>query len=252
MNIERELSALLGERTPESISEATALGTGLADGYDIYESPVGMVVVAFNPNGVSAVTLAGEDYSGYFKDRFARPLIRAEAPRAWGYLIPQRIEAGSPGKLPVDLRSVTAFQSEVLLEAARIPRGEVRPYGWLARQVGNPGAARAVGSTMARNPVPLIIPCHRVVRSDGHMGAYSLGGPDQKWDLLTYEGAEPDRLEDLASHNTRIQANTSTGIYCLPTCAAIRRSRPENVVGFGSAARAESAGHRACKVCRPS
>jgi hypothetical protein len=89
MNIEQELSALLGERTPDSISEATALGTGLADGYDIYESPVGKVVVAFNPNGVSAVTLAVEDYSGYFKDRFDRPLIRAEAPRAWGHLPPK-------------------------------------------------------------------------------------------------------------------------------------------------------------------
>lgn len=252
MNIEQQLSSLLGDGAPESISEATALGTGLAEGFDFYESPVGTVVVMFNPTGVSALALAEDDYAGYFQDRFARPLIRAEAPKAWAHLIPERIEAGSPGKLAVDLRSVTPFQSIVLLQAARIPRGEVRAYGWLARQVGKPGAARAVGSTMAHNPIPLIIPCHRVVRSDGHIGSYSLGGPDRKWELLNREGAEPSRLEDLASHNTRVQGNTSTGIYCLPTCAAIRRSKPDSVVGFGSATRAEHAGYRACKVCRPS
>ncbi len=252
MQIEQQLSSLLGDRAPDSISDATALGTGLADGYDFYESPVGKIVVAFNPGGISAVTLAEEDYVSYFGHRFDRALIRAEAPKDWAYLIPQRIEAGSPGRLPVDLRSVTAFQSQVLLEAADIPRGEVRPYGWLARQVGKPGAARAVGSTMARNPVPLIIPCHRVVRSDGHIGAYSLGGPHQKWELLTHEGAEPGRLEDLASHNVRVQSDTSTGVYCFPTCHVIRSSQPGNVVNFASTGKAAQAGNTPCPLCQPS
>lgn len=251
MTIEEKLNKLLGDAAPESISDATALGTGLADGYDLYESAVGTVVVTFNPEGVSSVTLAESDYLSYFEERFGRPLIRAEAPKTWGNLIPERIEAGSPGRLPVDLRSVTAFQSEVLLRATTIPRGEVRPYGWLARQVGRSKAARAVGSTMARNPVPLIIPCHRVIRSDGHIGAYSLGGPEQKWELLSVEGAEPEMLEQLAAKHVRVQANTSTGIYCLPTCRAIRRSKPENVVGFRSAGRAVDNGFAACKLCQP-
>lgn len=251
MSIETELARLLGSDGPDRISEATALGTGLADGYDFYESPVGTVVVTFNPQGVSSLSLADDDFSGYFAHRFDRPLIRAEAPKAWAPLIPQRIEAGSPGKLPVDLRSVTPFQGDVLRQAARIPRGEVRPYGWLARQIGKPGASRAVGTTMARNPIPLIIPCHRVVRSDGHIGAYSLGGPAQKWELLTYEGADPTWLEDLARRHTKLLGNKSTGVYCLPTCAAIRRSRATNVVGFGSTAGAEEAGYRACKRCHP-
>ncbi len=252
MTIEQRLSSLLGDRAPDSISEATALGTGLADGYDFYDSPVGKVVVAFNPDGISAVTLAEEDFAAYFGHRFARPLIRADAPKNWAYLIPQRIEAGSPGKLPLDLRSVTAFQGQVLLEAAAIPRGEVRPYGWLARQVGKPGAARAVGSTMARNPVPLIIPCHRVVRSDGHIGAYSLGGPHQKWELLTHEGAEPGRLEDLASHNIRVQGDSSTGVYCFPTCHVIRASPSRNVVDFASVEKAVETGGSPCRMCKPS
>ncbi len=251
MTIEEKLAQLMGDAIPDRMSESIALGTGLADGYDIYPSAVGDVVVTFNPEGVSSLTLSTDGFETYFEDRFGRPLIRAEAPRAWGAMIPGRIEAGSPGKLPVDLRSVTEFQSKVLLSAARIPRGEVRPYGWLARQVGNEKAARAVGSTMARNPIPLIIPCHRVVRSDGHIGAYSLGGPEQKWQLLTHEGAAPGILEELAAAHVRVQGNTSTGIYCLPTCRAIRRSKSENVVGFRSSEAAMDKGFRSCKLCQP-
>ncbi|MEX0795262.1 MAG: methylated-DNA--[protein]-cysteine S-methyltransferase [Acidimicrobiia bacterium] len=251
MSIEESLADLIGGPAPGRISDATALGTGLADGFDFYESAVGRVVVTFNPAGVSSVTLAEEDYESYFEERFGRPLLRAEAPSAWGKLIPERLEAGSPGKLPVDLRSVTPFQARVLNQAARIPRGEVRPYGWLARKVGNAGAARAVGSTMARNPVPLIIPCHRVVRSDGHIGAYSLGGADRKWKLLTTEGATPASLEQLAGRNVRYLANTSTGIFCHPTCRAIRRSKAENVVELRSAGDATAKGYRPCHLCEP-
>lgn len=251
MTLESQLAGLLGDRAPARLSDATALGTGIADGYDIYESAVGQVVVAFNPRGVSAVTLADDDFEEYFRSRFGRPLLRAEAPGAWGHLIPERLEAGSPGRLPVDLRSVTEFQGEVLAQAARIPRGEVRPYGWLARQIGRAGASRAVGSTMARNPVPLIIPCHRVVRSDGHIGAYSLGGPERKWALLVAEGAAPASLEELASRNVRFLANTGTGIFCLPTCRAIRRSKSENVVEVRDVREALAQGLRPCGSCRP-
>jgi O-6-methylguanine DNA methyltransferase len=251
MQLEDQLGALLGENAPDTVSVGTALGTGLADGYDLYDSPVGTVVVTFNPDGVSSVWMASEDFEGAFHDRFGRALIRAEAPRSWAARIPEGIEAGTPGRLPVDLRSVTDFQADVLLRAASIPRGEVRSYGWVARQVGREGAVRAVGSTMARNPVPLIIPCHRVVRSDGHIGAYSLGGPHQKWELLTVEGADPGRLEALAAEGVRVQGNRSTGIFCHPTCRAIRRSKSENIVGYHSSGAAISEGFRACHLCRP-
>ncbi len=251
MSVEESLAALLGSEVPSRISEETALGTGLADGYDLFESPVGQVVVTFNPDGVSSLSLAEDDFEAEFVERFKRPLIRAEAPQSWGRLIPRGIELGTPGKLPVDLRSVTPFQAAVLSQAAQIPRGEVRPYGWLARQVGRAGAVRAVGSTMARNPIPLIIPCHRVVRSDGKVGAYSLGGPDKKWKLLTVEGAEPGRLEKLAASHIRVQANASTGIFCHPTCRAIRRSKVSNVIDFKSAELAQEGGFRPCKLCKP-
>jgi hypothetical protein len=102
MKLEEELARLMGERAPGRITDATALGTGLADGFDFYETEVGRVVVTFNPAGVSSVILAEEDFESYFGERFGRPLLRAEAPSVWGKLIPDRLEAGSPGKLPVD------------------------------------------------------------------------------------------------------------------------------------------------------
>lgn len=250
MNIENQLSDLVGG-IPEGITEGVALGTGMADGYDIYPSPVGDVVVTFNIDGVSSLDLATEGYEMRFASRHGRRLLRAEPPAVWGRHIPDAMEAGTPGRLPVDLRSRTPFETRVLLIAGSIPRGEVRPYGWLAREADRPGAARAVGSTMARNPIPLIIPCHRVVRSDGHLGEYSLGGPHNKWELLDHEGVEPARLVDLAEHHVRVQGDPSTGIYCHPTCHVIRASGQCNVVDFRSTTAARSAGFLPCEVCRP-
>lgn len=250
MTIENGLSGLTGG-TPAGLSEGVALGTGLADGYDIYESAVGPVAVAFNLEGVSSVDLADRQVEDRFADRFGRDLFRAEAPKAWQQHIPAAIEAGRPGKLPVDLRSVTPFQAEVLNAATTIPRGEVRSYAWLASEVDRPQATRAAGSVMAKNPVPLIIPCHRVVRSDGHIGNYSLGGAHNKEQLLVHEGTTPHWLEDLASRHVRVQGNTSTHIFCHPTCRLIRGSKSSNVVDFHSLDEAAANGFRPCQVCRP-
>ena len=187
MTIESKLSGLIGEM-PSGVSEGVALGTGLAEGFDFYDSAIGLVVVIFNPEGVSSLDIA-DGYEERYSQRFSKPLIRADAPSAWRSHIQEAIERGTPGKVPVDLRAVTEFQRQVLRMTATIPKGEVRPYGWVAREVDRPRAVRAVGSAVARNPIPLIIPCHRVVRSDGHIGNYSLGGPHNKIDLLEHEGA---------------------------------------------------------------
>jgi O-6-methylguanine DNA methyltransferase len=192
MSIERQLEQLIGD-LPDGLSEGVALGTGLAEGYDFYESAIGDVIVTFNPDGVSSVDIA-DGFEDRYTARFGRPMIRAEAPSAWRRYIPEAIERGTPGKLPVDLRSVTDFQEKVLRTTATIPKGEVRPYGWVAREIERPRAVRAVGTALAHNPVPLIIPCHRVIRSDGQIGNYSLGGPHIKIDLLQHEGAFPTLL----------------------------------------------------------
>ena len=89
----------------------------------------------------------------------------------------------------MDLSFVSPFEQAVLAACRAIPRGEVRTYADLAAAVGRPGAARAVGNAMRRNPVPLLVPCHRVVRRDGTIGQYSMGGPEMKRRLLQLEGA---------------------------------------------------------------
>jgi len=88
------------------------------------------------------------------------------------------------------------FRGSVLRACMRIPSGEVATYADLARAAGSPGAARAAGSAVAGNPMPVIIPCHRVVRSDGHLGAYSMGGAAVKARMLRAEGVsvQADRI----------------------------------------------------------
>lgn len=250
MNIEKELSALAAE-APGYTEEAVLLGVGLVDGYSVFDSPVGDVVVSFNPTGVSSVDLASEGFEDRFTGRFGRRLVEAEAPRAWSDRIERALETGTPGKLPVDFRSVSEFQRSVLEQTARIPRGQVRPYAWLAGRVGRPGATRAVGSTMARNPVPLIVPCHRVVRADGTIGAYSLGGPHNKLALLEAEGADPTGLEALAGRGVRFFGSDTTGVFCFPTCSHARRITDRHLVEFRSVADARESGFRPCSVCEP-
>jgi len=95
------------------------------------------------------------------------------------------------GRHPVDLGGVSSFHRRALLAARRIPYGQVRTYGWVAARAGRPGAARAAGGAMSRNPIPLVIPCHRVVAAGGELGGFG-GGPAMKRALLRLEGIECD------------------------------------------------------------
>ena len=241
MTLENQLAGLRAP-APAQTAIAVSLGTGLVPGFAVYEAPVGDVAVVFTPAGVRQVRLMDELDPG---------AVEANPPRAWADRIPRALEEGRPGSLPLDLSEVTPFRQSVLGVAATIPRGEVRSYGWLARHVGKPGASRAVGSAMASNPVPLIVPCHRVVRSDGYIGAYSLGGPENKWALLRHEGAAPEHLEELAAAGMRYLGSDTTGVFCVPSCQRARRITDQHMVGFRSEASALEAGYRPCQVCRP-
>ncbi len=100
----------------------------------------------------------------------------------------------------IDLSRLTPFQRKVLQKVRTIPAGQVRSYRWVAQAIGAERAVRAVGTALAKNPVPLLIPCHRVIRSDGRLGAYSGGGPSVKAQLLAFEGVD---LEDLMRPRSR-------------------------------------------------
>lgn len=249
-NTEQAL-ARLRTTAPSVVTTGTLLGAGVVDGYARFDSPVGQVVVSFNPTGVSSVDLAEDDPETRFTDRFGRTMTPARPPQGWDAKIGRAIERGTPGDLPIDFRSVTAFRRSVLEVTASIPRGQVRSYGWLAHQVGNDGATRAVGSTMASNPVPLIVPCHRVVRTDGTIGNYSLGGPHNKRELLAHEGTDPEWLESLSRRGIRYLGSDTTHVVCHPTCSHARRITDDHRVEFRSLDDARSEGFRPCEVCRP-
>jgi len=160
--------------------------------YDIIEkSPVGRVVIATTSEGLCWVGI-GEHASARLL-RTAFPDDRVEK-RPSG-LAPVRFQfqeyfAGTRTTftLKVDLRAVRSDFNETILEACRgIPFGHTVTYGELAERAGSPGAARAVGTAMSQNPVPIVVPCHRVVASGG-LGGFT-GGIDNKRTLLAHEGA---------------------------------------------------------------
>jgi len=95
------------------------------------------------------------------------------------------------GRYPVDLAGIPPFQGRALLAARRIPYGQVRTYGWVAARAGRPRAARAAGGAMSRNPLPLVIPCHRVVAAGARLGGFG-GGLNIKRALLGLEGIDCD------------------------------------------------------------
>jgi len=142
-------------------------------------------------------------------------------------------------RVPVDLAGVGEFQRQVLEAARLIPFGEARPYAWIAARIGHPRAVRAVGTALGRNPVPLILPCHRVWRSDGGLGGYIFGA------------AVKDRLAALERATPVLEGCTSTRIVCRVGCIHGRHMRPDNRVVFASVDDARSVGYRPCKVCRP-
>lgn len=92
--------------------------------------------------------------------------------------------------VPIDLSWASEYEQEVLAAAMRIPRGQTRPYSWLAREARRPLAIRAAASTIAKNPLWLLVPCHRVIAANGTIGSYGPSGVERKRALLKREGVE--------------------------------------------------------------
>jgi O-6-methylguanine DNA methyltransferase len=243
----------LGEiEAPTGLLGGVFAELGLGERYVSIDTPIGPVFVAYVGQRISAVARAPDDadFEQAFRRRVGRMICRAEAPPAELLGAIERHLGGEPAPLEFDLRHVSEFERAVLLKALEIPRGEVRPYGWIAREIGRPGAVRAVGSALHKNPIPLLIPCHRVVRSDGQIGDYAYG-PDAKTTLLASEGLDPAQLTTLARQRTRFLGNDQTGSFCLPTCRRSRETPASALHPFVSAGAARAAGYRACPACRP-
>lgn len=222
--------------------------------YSVFPTPVGDLLVAYVGTTVRMTDLgvSAELFERECTARLGeRPLLVADPPAALERAVRGVVEKRERFSGNVDLSHVPEFQRKVLMATLGIRPGEIRSYGWLAQAVGSPGAARAVGTAMAHNPIPVLIPCHRVVRSDYHIGEYGCGGPTKKREILTYEGVDVDRLERLARQGMRFLGSDTTKIFCLPGCYTARHLTRQHEKVFKSQADAEAAGYRPCKVCRP-
>jgi methylated-DNA-[protein]-cysteine S-methyltransferase len=170
-----------------------AAAEGLLDvAYELHDTPVGKLFVAVTPRGVCEIHYdADPDAEAERLARlFGTRVLRS--PRPTDEVRRQLDEYFAGGRqefeLEVDLGPAREFGRAVLEQLARVPYGELTTYGTLAESAGRPRAARAVGTIMNRNPVPIVLPCHRVVGSTGSLVGYA-GGLDRKRTLLELEGA---------------------------------------------------------------
>lgn len=160
-----------------------------ASAYDLVETSAGWVGIEVTGNGVRRLTLPAKERQNAIAELGIEE--RDITPGAGGAGLGDRLRhffLGEPVvfKEGLDLSSATAFQHEVYEAACRIPFGETTSYGELAKSIGKPGAARAVGQALGANPIPILIPCHRVVAADGGLGGFS-GGIKTKEKLLGME-----------------------------------------------------------------
>ncbi len=167
---------------------AAALHEGLVDvRFDVVESPVGDLHLAATDRGLCRISYRGDQWEDELARQFGARVLRSPLDD-----VRRELDEYFEGRrhefdLPIDLR-VAPFHAAVLRELALVPYGQTDTYGSLARKVGRPQAARAVGTVMNRNPIPIVLPCHRIVGANGALTGYA-GGLDVKRHLLRLEGA---------------------------------------------------------------
>jgi methylated-DNA-[protein]-cysteine S-methyltransferase len=177
--------------------DAAAAEGQLDVAYDFAETPVGTVLVAASDRGLCRISYDPDP------ERVVEALARGfgvrvlRSPRPVDDVRRQLDEYFDEKRtrfdVDVDLRTSAEFSRQVLERLAAVPHGQVTTYGALAKAVGRPRAARAVGTVMNRNPIPIVLPCHRVVGSNGSLVGYA-GGLERKRLLLSLEGALDDPL----------------------------------------------------------
>jgi O-6-methylguanine DNA methyltransferase len=183
------------ERVPESSNREqarTRIINAMSVELYVVETRLGWMGLAQSSRGIQFLKLptsSREHVVAALQREFPRGMSKERAPER----VQQQLRRYAEGELrffelEVDLSRVKPFQKSVLTTISRIPFGETRSYSWVANQIGHPKAARAVGHALATNPIPIIIPCHRVLTSGGRLGGYA-GGLAMKQALLRLEGA---------------------------------------------------------------
>jgi methylated-DNA-[protein]-cysteine S-methyltransferase len=184
-------AALLGEELGRR-----ALDAGLADvAYGSMDSPVGELLVAVTDRGLVRVAFASEPGDEVLEELAARVSPRVLRLPARTDAARRELDEYFAGErrrfdLPLDWSLVRGFAQGVLRATARVPFGSVTTYGQMAEAAGSPRASRAAGNALGSNPIPIVVPCHRVLHAGGGLGGYA-GGLDRKRYLLSLEGTLP-------------------------------------------------------------
>jgi methylated-DNA-[protein]-cysteine S-methyltransferase len=200
----KELAGTRAESERKAEAAAAALAAAAADrglldvAVGVVESPVGELTLAVTPRGLAYVAFDDEERDELLA-RFARELSPRvlEHPAATDEVRRQLEEyfGGSRTRfdLKLDRRLMRGIARDVLAATARVPFGRTTTYGAIADRIGRPRASRAVGNALGSNPIPIVVPCHRVLRAGGDVGGYA-GGPERKRRLLRLEGVLPPTL----------------------------------------------------------
>jgi len=247
----------------ESALARARLASRLADlrsrlvSFGLFGSPLGSILIARSEQGVAMVEYLESEAAA--SSRLAR-LGGADVVENPGeveslhrdlidYLEGRRTHLD----WPLDLRwARSAFQRRVLEATGRLPYGSVTSYGHIARDIGAPSATRAVAQALRWNPVPIAIPCHRVIGGTGGLTGYSGNKIGLKQRLLALEGVPIRGRDALRIERPAMYVRYQTGLeYCVPSCGGLDAMSMVELTLFGSRDRAEAAGLTPCSSCRP-
>lgn len=221
----------------------------------VVQSPLGDLLVALTGRGIVLNHYLVDDGDlAAIIDKVRPQLDLVQDPRAVEAIGEQirRYLAGEAKALrqKIDLSLAgSPFQQKVLRKLQEVPRGAVISYQGLGAAAGAPQGARAVGNAMHNNPVPIYVPCHRVIASDGGLGGYG-GGAGRKLQLLRSEGFALGDADVKIPANS-VWGNRGTKIYCRKSCRTTARVDRSRILFFAEPKDARHAGLRPCKICRP-
>lgn len=224
--------------------------------YGIFPSPLGKILIARSELGVSLVRyIDSESAARKHLERVGADEAvedRAAVEATYRELLDYLHARATHLSWPLDLRWARSdFERRVLEVTAQLPYGAVTSYGGIARRMGAPGSVRAVAQALRHNPLPIVIPCHRVIGSTGDLIGYAGTRIGLKHRLLSLEGVPvAEHVERIERDHMYILAEGEVE-YCVPSCGSIARKPLAEVTLFGSQRHAQTVGLRPCTSCRP-
>ena len=227
----------------------------------IWDSPIGPLRIGTTDKGVALVEFVSPDDS---RDSAKALEEKFTVERAQGHgdaiaALTRKLEAYLSGSRQAldwvidDALMRSDFQRQVLRAASEIPYGSLTTYGGLAERIGRPTAVRAVAQALRYNPLPIRIPCHRIIGSNGSLTGYAGNKVALKRDILTVEGIPtvPSRSGFAIAQDQIYVGQQTEQIFCRPSCEALKGTRAGNQIFIASRPRAEAIGYAPCGVCRP-